>query len=156
MDGIRDIWGAVVVSHPFAEKPANGWGTGHIAPACAEASGHEDVQADVPFGALARLQGDHPGVHVSPYFAEWIGEVELVFDCREVLVGRGVHLDGADFRRAAFDVDTVMGGRIDYLSGDDAVLPLEMAPVVVVKVFGEGASAGNVEVILARDGNELA
>ena len=46
---------------------------------------NEDLQADMPEGAFAGGEGDHLGVHVSPLFAEGVGEVELVFDGDEVL-----------------------------------------------------------------------
>ena len=59
-------------------------------------------------------------------------------------------------RREAFDLHAVMRGRIDDLHRDDAVLPVEVAPVVVVEVFAERLAAGGAQIILTGDGHELA
>ena len=47
-----------------------------------------------------------------------------------------------------------MRGRIDHLHGDLAVLPLQIAPVVVVRVLAERNAARGAQVIL-RSGNGL-
>ena len=77
----------------------------------------------------------------APLFAEGIGEVELVFDGDEVLGGRRVGLDGLDLRREAFDADAVLGGRIEDVDRGRAVLPVQLAPVVVVEVLVRAAAA---------------
>jgi hypothetical protein len=72
----------------------------------------EDLEPDMPLGALAGGEGDHVGIHVAPLLAEGVGEVELVLDGDKVLGGRGVDLDGLDIRRQAFDLDAVVRCRV--------------------------------------------
>ena len=115
------------------------------------------MKADVPLGALTGLEGNHAGVHRAPFLAEGIGEVVLVFDGDEFLGRRGVGLNGLDLRRQAFDIDSVVSGGVEDADGGGAALPVEVAPVVVVEVVGEGLAVGGLEIILSSsDGGELA
>ena len=52
---------------------------------------HEDLEADVPLGALAGLERDHAGIDLSPLLAEGVAEVVLVLDGDE-LRGGGAYI----------------------------------------------------------------
>src|SRR6266568_6583327 len=111
----------------------------------------------MPLGGFAGLEGDHLGVHLAPFFAEGVGEVVLVLDGYELHGRRCVHLDCFNLGRNSFDGYSVVGGGVDDLDGDCAVLPGEFAPVVVVEVFGERDAIGGLQVELGSgDGLEFA
>ena len=146
---LRLEWGTIFVAGTEANS--------NVRLARLHAYGHEDFEADLPLGGLAGFQGDHTGVHGAPDLAERVSEVELVFDGYELHCGRGIHLDGLDLRGDSFDGYAVIGGRIDDLDGDDAILPVKLAPVVVIEVLCERDAAGGAKVVLGSvDGLDLA
>ena len=85
-----------------------------------------------------------------------IGEVELIFNGDKALRRRRVGLDGLDLGRDPFDFHSVLSCRIGYRHGDHAVLPIEVAPVVVIEVLVERFAVFSAEVPLTADWHELA
>src|SRR5580698_10496124 len=73
----------------------------------------EQLQFALPRHCLSRLECNHAGVDTVPLFAPGIAVVELLFHGDELLLWWSVDLYGFDLRRLPFDMQSVVGGRID-------------------------------------------
>jgi len=79
-------------------------------------------------------------VSISPTPCRRIGKVELVLDCDKML-GRGRSLDGSDLGESpGSHIHNVRP--VDHLDGHGAVLPVEVAPVVVEELLAQRHAAG--------------
>src|SRR5580698_257561 len=62
-------------------------------------AGSKQLEPDMPGDRLSWLERDHPRIHPVPLLAPGIAEVELLFDCGELLGWRSIDLHGLDLRR---------------------------------------------------------